>query len=193
MRIAPVGIVVGAADIDALVDRVVEASSASHNTGVAIAGAAAVAAAVSAAIDGYPLSGAIDVAIAAAERGAERGYWVAAGDVSRRIRWAVDLAEPGDSSRSLDDIYALIGTSLASQESVPAAFGILASFPGDPWRAMCAAATLGGDSDTIAALVGAIGGALSGARGLPAAAIEQVTAVNSLELGRTVDDLLELR
>jgi len=193
MRITPVGIVVTAADVDALVDRVVEASSASHNTGVAIAGAAAVAAAVSAAIDGQPWSGVVETAIAAAEQGAARGFWVAAGDVSRRIRLAIGMADATDSDQSLDDIYTLIGTSLATQESVPAAFGILATFPDDPWRAMCAAATLGGDSDTIAALVGAIGGALSGVRGLPSAGVERVTTVNSLELGGTVDELLALR
>lgn len=52
MRIAPVGIAVSVADPAELVDRVVEASSLTHNTGVALAGAAAVAAAVSAGVDG---------------------------------------------------------------------------------------------------------------------------------------------
>ncbi len=193
MRIAPVGIVVGSSDLDALVDRVVEVSSASHNTSIAIAGAAAVAAAVSSAIDGEPWAGVVSSAIAAAAQGSQRGHWVAGGDVSSRIRLAVELADPADVDRSLDDVYSLIGTSLAAQESVPAAFGILATFPGDPWSAMCAAATLGGDSDTIAALIGAIGGALGGARALPADAVERVLEVNSLELGRIVDDLLALR
>jgi ADP-ribosylglycohydrolase len=193
MRIAPVGIVVASSDLDALVDRVVEVSSASHNTSIAIAGAAAVAAAVSSAIDGEPWAGVVSCAIAAAAQGSQRGHWVAGGDVGSRIRLAVQLADPAHVDKSLDDIYSLIGTSLATQESVPAAFGILATFPGDPWSAMCAAATLGGDSDTIAALIGAIGGALAGARALPAGAVERVIEVNSLELGRIVDDLLALR
>lgn len=193
MRIAPVGLVVASSQLEALVDRVVEVSSASHNTSVAIAGAAAVAAAVSAAIDGESWTDVASFASAAAERGSERGHWVAGGDVSSRIRLAVELADPDDVETSLDDLYALIGTSLATQESVPCAFGLLALFPDDPWRAMCAAATLGGDSDTIAALIGAVGGAMLGARALPATAVERVIAVNSLELGPIVDDLLALR
>jgi len=81
--------------------------------------------------------------------------------------------------RSLDDIYRLVGTSLATQESVPAAFALLALFPGDPWAAVCAAATLGGDSDTIGAIAGAIGGAAHGS--WPAHAVEPVLAVRADE------------
>src|SRR5690606_20883353 len=43
MRVTPVGIAVRSSDLAALVDRVVEASSVTHNTGVAISGASAVA------------------------------------------------------------------------------------------------------------------------------------------------------
>ncbi|HEY8911885.1 ADP-ribosylglycohydrolase family protein, partial [Lacisediminihabitans sp.] len=77
MRVAPVGIAVGARDLPLLVDRVVEASLVSHNTGVAIAGAAAVAAAVSAGVDGATVDEAFDVAIAAAVIARTRGHWVA--------------------------------------------------------------------------------------------------------------------
>ena len=59
MRIAPVGIAVALpaasashADLSTLVDHVVMASSVTHNTGIALAGAAAVAAAVSAGVSG---------------------------------------------------------------------------------------------------------------------------------------------
>ena len=49
-------------------------------------------------------------------------------------------------------IYSLVGTSLATQESVPAAFAVLSAVPGDPWQACLLAASLGGDCDTIAAM-----------------------------------------
>ncbi len=52
MRITPVGIATPSGDPGLLVDRVVAASRVTHNTGIALAGAAAVAAAVSAGIDG---------------------------------------------------------------------------------------------------------------------------------------------
>src|SRR4029077_5044012 len=56
MRIAPVGVAVPCRDLAALVDSVVAASFVTHNTGVALAGAAAVAAAVSAGVGGAGLA-----------------------------------------------------------------------------------------------------------------------------------------
>ena len=193
MRVAPVGIIRSWQPIDTLVDLVVEASMVTHNTGVAIAGAAAVAAAVSAGIDGAEFAAAVDAALEAARIGATRGYWVAAADVASRIRLAIDLADPADVGGSLTRIYEIVGTSLATQESIPAAFGLLATFPDDPWRAACAAATLGGDSDTIAALAGAIGGALRGTTAFPRQAREMVVAVNVLDLEAVADSLLVFR
>jgi ADP-ribosylglycohydrolase len=193
MRIAPVGIVVDSSNLVALVDRVVEASRASHNTGVAIAGASAVAAAVSAGIDGADLEEAIGLAVAAAEIGARRGYWVAAADVGARIRWTAELANLSDIEGCLTRIYEVVGTSLASQESVPAAFGILRLFPDDPWEACLAAASLGGDSDTVAAMVGAMSGAIYGIENLPESARRIVARVNHLNLDSVVDGLLALR
>jgi ADP-ribosylglycohydrolase len=190
MRVTPIGIVMPSDDLDALVDRVVEASRVSHNTGVAIAGAAAVAAAVSAGIDGKPY---LPAALAAARIGAERGFWIAAADVASRIHLATTLASPLDPAASLTATYEVIGTSLATQESVPAAFGILAIFPDDPWKAVCAAASLGGDSDTVAAMVGAIAGAVHGVDSWPSDARATVRDVNALDLEAVVDGLLALR
>jgi ADP-ribosylglycohydrolase len=193
MRITPVGIVVRSVDLGALVDRVVEASSVSHDTGVAIAGAAAVAAAVSAALDDGGLAEAFEAGIAAARLGSARGHWVASGDVARRIEWAISLADPAAPERSGIDIYELIGTSLATAESVPAAFGILACYPEDPWGACRAAASLGGDSDTVAAMIGAIGGACFGTSGFPADAVATIRRVNGLDLAPLAKQLLALR
>jgi ADP-ribosylglycohydrolase len=86
-----VGIAVSAEDPAELVDRVVEASSLTHNTGVALAGAAAVAAAVSAGLDGASVPEAVEVAVSAARLAAGLGHWVAAADVAERIVWATGL------------------------------------------------------------------------------------------------------
>lgn len=191
MRVTPVGIVLGAADLGALVDRVVEASLITHNTGVAIAGAAAVAAAVSAGLDGATVMECIPIAIRAASLGQDRGHWQAGGDVSRRIGWATSLVDPNEAERSLDDVVDLVGTSLATQESVPATFAILALYPDDPWQAVLTAASVGGDTDTIAAMVGAVAGACGGV--FPVAAIETVRSVNGLQLEALAADLLAFR
>jgi len=197
MRVAPVGLVArvdgGDDALATFVDLAAETCLATHNTSVAIAGAAAVAAAVSAGIDGGDVLDACAVAIGAARVGAGRGHWVAGASISARIGWAVSLARPDHVDASLDDIGALIGTSLATQESVPAAFALLALFPGDPWRACLAAASLGGDADTIGAMAGAIGGACHGMSAWPAAAAELVRTVNHLNLEPTARQLLALR
>ncbi|NQX29516.1 ADP-ribosylglycohydrolase family protein [Microbacteriaceae bacterium VKM Ac-2854] len=191
MRVAPVGIARSAARLDTLVDLVQESGRVSHNTGIAIAGAAAVAAAVSAGIEGAGFAEALPVALEAARIGATRGHWIAGGDVGARITWAVANADPSDPRGSLDRLSAVIGTSLATQESVPAAFGVLAIFPDDAWSALCAAATLGGDADTIAAMAGAIAGA-QGAR-FPEDAVATVLRVNHLDLAGVAARLLTLR
>jgi ADP-ribosylglycohydrolase len=193
MRITPVGIATGCRDLDLLVDRVVAASRLTHNTGVALAGAAAVAAAVSAQLDGATLPEAAAVAVAAAERAAGRGHRVAAADVASRISWAAGLAAGLPTDELIGTVYRLVGTGLAAQESVPAAFAVAAACPGDPWLACRIAASLGGDCDTIAAMTGAICGAGTGAGAFPAHARTTVATVNHLELEVLAGRLLEVR
>ena len=180
MRIAPVGVATPSGDPGLLVDRVVAASRVTHNTGVALAGAAAVAAAVSAGIDGAAVPEAIR---RRGRRGGRapprRGHWAAAADVAARDHLGGRPgrgARPGAGASTL--VYRLVGTSLATQESVPAAFAVAAASPDDPWLACRIAASLGGDCDTIAAMTGAICGACHGAEAFPEAARSTVTRVN---------------
>ena len=193
MRIAPVGLIISAGDLDALVDLVVEASRITHHAGVAIAGAAAVAAAVSGGIDGASVAEATMLGIQAAEMGQRRGQWVAGAAVARRIAWAIGLVDATDHDRSVRDVVELVGTSLATQESVPAAFAVLALHPHDPWQACLTAASLGGDSDTIAAMAGAIAGACHGMDAWPRDAVQTVRETNELDLDVLAEKLLALR
>ena len=193
MRIAPVGIATDSRNPGLLEDRVVAASRLTHNTGVALAGAAAVAMAVSAGIDGDPLPVTIGRAVAAAASAAGRGHWAAGADVAARISWATGLATGLGHDDLIDTVYRLVGTSLATQESVPAAFAVAAACPGDPWLACRIAASLGGDTDTIAAMTGAICGACHGAGAFPDAARRTVIRVNGLDLGPLADALLAIR
>jgi ADP-ribosylglycohydrolase len=178
--------------LSALVDRVVAASSVTHNTGIALAGAAAVAAAVSAGVSGAGIAEATALAIAAARLAARRGHWVAGADVAARIGWATGLVTGLHEAEAADLIYTLVGTSLATQESVPAAFAVLAAVPADPWQACLVAASLGGDCDTIAAMVGAVAGACHGVGAFPSEAIAAIDA-HGLDLAALADDLAALR
>src|SRR5215468_276734 len=126
MRVAPVGIATASRDPGLLEDRVVAASRLTHNTGVALAGAAAVAMAVSAGIDGATVPEAVRHAAAAAAGAAACGHWAAGADVASRITWAAGLVAGLGREQAMDVVYRLVGTSLATQESVPAAFAVAA-------------------------------------------------------------------
>jgi ADP-ribosylglycohydrolase len=178
--------------LSTLVDQVVAASMVTHNTSLALAGAAAVAAAVSAGVSGAPIAAAIAIAVAAARIGAGRGHWVAGADVAARIQWATGLVAGRDPGEAAELIYTLVGTSLATQESVPAAFAVLAAIPDDPWQACLLAASLGGDTDTIAAMAGAVAGACHGVAAFPPHALAVIDA-HGLGLTALADDLYALR
>jgi ADP-ribosylglycohydrolase len=192
MRIAPVGIATPAEPLPVLIDRVQQASRVTHNTSIALAGAAAVAAAVSAGVAGASVPTAINIAIAAARQAAGRGHWNAGADVAARIRWATGLVADHTPAGAAEVIYTLVGTSLATQESVPAAFAVLSAVPDDPWQACLLAASLGGDCDTIAAMAGAVGGACGGLAAFPPHAIAIIES-HGLGLAELADSLYALR
>lgn len=193
MRVAPLGVALPAYPLDRLCAAVGDLDRLTHDTTLANAGAAAVAAVVSAGVDGAGWPAALAVGLAAAERGARLGSYVPGADVGRRIDWALALTRDATTPALLDLVDGLVGTSVATQEAVPAAFAVAAHCPDDPWRAGLLAAQLGGDSDTIAAMAVAMLGACTGLSALPEAAVATVREVNGLRLEPLVDGLLALR
>jgi ADP-ribosylglycohydrolase len=179
-------------NLGTLIDQVVAASFVTHGTSLALAGAAAVAAAVSAGISGATVPAATQAAVAAARTAAGRGRWVAGADVAARIEWATQLVARRSRDQAMDLIYRLIGTGLATQESVPAAFAALAVTADDPWLTCRFAASLGGDCDTIAAMAGAVAGACHGLAAFPGEAIRTIDR-HRLDLPGLADALLALR
>lgn len=192
MRITPVGIATRADDLDALVDAVQDASRVTHDTGLGIAGAAAVAVAVSAGLDGASRTEALDVAVAAARIGERRGHWVAGASIADKTAWARTHLPTVPADARIDAVDGVIGTSVASQESVVAALALV-SLDLDPWETLCTAASLGGDTDTIAAMAGAVLGAVHGPTAWPDGAAARVEHVNDLRFAEVVTPLLALR
>jgi ADP-ribosylglycohydrolase len=143
-------------------------------------------------VGGAGLAEAVEVAVAAADEGGRRGHWVAGGSIAARLRWAVPyLAGLGAAARD-EALTDVIGTSVAAQESVVAALA-LAALGDDPWTTLCRAAGLGGDTDTIAAIAGAVLGATHGGAAWPDEAVSTVERVNRLDLAPLVGELLDLR
>jgi ADP-ribosylglycohydrolase len=189
MRIVPVGIAVPPGDPVHLVDRVEAACRVTHNTGEAIAAAAAVASVISQGVAGASFAQALPGALAAARLGNRRGAPVGEGDMAGRIALALDVAQAGDEERLAREI----GTSVASRASVAVAFGVVRLAGGDPWTTAVIAANIGDDTDTIGAIATAMAGACSGLSAFPQDRVEQVMRANALNLPPLAKSLLTLR
>jgi ADP-ribosylglycohydrolase len=135
----------------------------------------------------------VEAARSAASLAAGQGHWLPGGDIAARIDLACQLVDGWPVDQALRRIDQLIGTSVAAEQAIPAAFAIIWRFGDQPFAALCAAAQVGGDTDTIGAMAGAMLGAWWGMAAWPAAVVEQVMTVNQLEIDAVVDSLLTLR
>ncbi|MDD1152460.1 ADP-ribosylglycohydrolase family protein [Pseudomonas sp. TNT2022 ID357] len=196
MRITPVGIASDVADSDGFIQAVVQACQVTHNTSLGIASAAAVAAVVSAGINGACLADALLLGVQVARQAQAQGYWVAGANIAARLEWAATLSVDGDKQGFARMLYELVGTSVASQESVVTSFALAGQVVLghlEAFEALCMAASLGGDTDTIAAILGAMLGACLGLEAWPRDLIDRVQQVNELDLQPLVQELLALR
>ncbi len=96
--------------------------------------------------------------------------------VARKVRLAATLL-PRGGDRELDLVHlARIGTSSYVAESVAAALYCFAAHPNDFVTAVLTAVNAGGDTDTIAAMTGALAGTYLGARDLPTDMVDGLEA-----------------
>ena len=195
MRVTPIGIAMSTADPEAFADAVWSSCQVTHATRQGFQSAALVAAAVSMGID-TPRSAASDMtallwkAVSYVDSLPERGAWTPDPDVVAATRRAMQLvANPASSS--LECLVEQVGTSVASAQAIPMAFALLARNPSP--QALLDAANLGGDTDTIGAIAGAILGAALGVQVLPADSLTIIEEVSHLGLSSVAGDLLELR
>jgi ADP-ribosylglycohydrolase len=193
MRIAPVGIMLPPDPLDALVAKVAQTCRATHNTSIAIACASAVAATISHGVAGADWREASDMAVEAARLGARFGHEITGVDVAARIDWARQIVRGKDADEAIRLIVDLVGTGVASQESVPAAFAVLEVAEGDPWRAAVISANLGGDTDTIGAIAAGMAGACAGMARLNAGSIAGLKGIDLNEVRALAADLVAAR
>ncbi|RUY66586.1 ADP-ribosylglycohydrolase family protein, partial [Mesorhizobium sp. M7A.F.Ca.CA.001.13.1.1] len=121
------------------------------------------------------------------------GHWVTGGDIAARIVWAQDIVHGKAIRDAIRLITDLVGTGVASQESVPAAFAVLEVARGDPWQAAVISANLGGDTDTIGAIAAGMAGACSGFSRLPQQHIARLVGLDMSEVRALAADLVAAR
>ena len=195
MRVTPIGIAISTEDPQAFADAVWSSCQVTHATRQGFQSAALVAAAVSMGID-TPRSAASDMtallwkAVSYVDSLPERGAWTPDPDVVAATRRAMQLvANPASSS--LECLVEQVGTSVASAQAIPMALALLARDPSP--QALLDAANIGGDTDTIGAIAGAILGAALGFEVFVGRGLAQVESVSGLHLTEAATALLSLR
>lgn len=179
MRVAPVGLI-HPGDLEGAVKDAYISCIPTHNSDVAISGAAAIAGAIAVAMgDNVTLDEIVHAGKKAADLGRNYGPpWIGA-SVSRRIDLAVEISRSSRPIRErLQELYDVVGTSLAITEAVPSAFGILLMADGDPKQTAIYGAALSGDADTVAAMACAIAGAWRGITSIDEQIISKLNQVN---------------
>ncbi len=195
MRVAPVGIAVTPGE--QLAATVRRSCIVTHNTVQGIDAAMVVASAVSYGINGASLVDALHWAVKFTESCEQTGCWSAKASVLTRTRMAVEWVENRGSHISDDDfcqwLRNVVGTSVEANESVPAAFAIARRHAAEPFDALCMAASVGGDTDTIAAMAGAIIGACNGPDVFGTEHRKLVEQVNTIDIDGVAAQLIDMR
>ena len=195
MRVTPIGIAMPTVDPEAFADAVWSSCQVTHATRQGFQSAALVAAAVSFGIDAarspsLDLSSLLWKALSYVDSLPERGAWTPDPDVVAATRRAMQLVANPTSS-SLECLVEQVGTSVASAQAIPMAFALLARDPSP--QALLDAANIGGDTDTIGAIAGAILGAALGFEVFVGRGLAQVELASHLDLPSVALELLELR
>ncbi len=195
MRIAPIGVVAGLRnlDLEGSADLVETACWPTHATSPAISGAMAAAWPIAVAIKGGSWAEVLDAAVDGAIAGEKRGQWVYAPDIAARIDAARAIAATASSPQSLaDDISRLVGAGEPCTETMPAAIAIADFAKGNPALAIEIAGNLRGDTDTIAAIAGAICGAYAGVQCLPGEWLQLTEEVNPVSFSGWAERLEDI-
>jgi ADP-ribosylglycohydrolase len=164
--------------------QVVEACLPTHGTGQAISGAMAIAWAIAAAMQ---TDASLDMVLQAAGQGAQlgrkQGAWTWGTQLEKRIELALQIVQENlEPERTLKALFDFVGVDILVPESVATALGIVELAKGDPMKAVIFGANIGGDTDTIAALAGAVCGAWRGIEAFDQQMLSQVEEVNHIDL-----------
>lgn len=197
MRIAPLGCLLPAmTPVTGFIQAVRQASSPTHKSDIAVAGAFAIAWSVSQAVSGISWQQIKQQLPPLTEQAQQQLITTFSPSLSRRIVLALELAQQAHSladKQALSELYHSIGAGMDTIESVPMALAMVELAGGQPQRCAVLCANLGGDTDTIGAMATAICGALQGAESFPQVWRQQVTDVNQVDFSAYATALTQLR
>lgn len=169
---------------DKLISQVVESCLPTHGTSVAISGAAAVGYAISAAMKkDNRIEEVIVAACLGASKGRNYGKWHWGTPLEKRIELACTIIDQSSNfGQALENLYNYVGVDMLVAESVATAIGLVKLSNGNPMKVVQYGANIGGDTDTIAAIAGAICGTYSGIKAFDPVMVKQIEEVNHFDL-----------
>lgn len=197
MKVAPAGWL-NPGDIPGAVDAAALICLPTHNTSLAVSGAAAIAAAcATAAIPGATVDDLVEAGIEGARLGevigGERGREVAGPSIACRIALAARTAARADDfDTAVRDLGEVVGSSLATADSVPAALGLVVAAAGDVDLAVVGSANIGDDTDTVGTMAGAVAGTFGGLGAVRRDWYHRVCETNGLDLGALARDFASM-
>lgn len=198
MKISPCGLVFPG-DIDGAIRLAVHVAMPTHGTQSGIAGACVIAAGVAEALrEGATVFSVAAACLEGARQGERIGKEVSrvvpAPDTVVRTEMAIEAAiKARDIFEAGRLITATVGNGLPAYEAVPAAVGLFVAAGGNPEATVIAGANIGGDSDTIASMAGAMAGALSGLHKVPADLYKHVCETNNLNIHNLAERLVQFQ
>ncbi|GKV90611.1 ADP-ribosylglycohydrolase family protein [Pectobacterium carotovorum] len=194
MRASPLGCLLPAHDLDEFIDQVALASSPTHKSDLAIAGAVVVAWAISRAIDGASWQEIVDALPSVARHAQEKRITTFSASLAARLELALSIVRRANGTESASEqLYQLIGAGTSTIESVATAIAMVELAQTDPNRCAILCANLGGDTDTIGAMATAICGALHGVTAIDAALKQELDDINQLDFTRYASLLQQYR
>ena len=162
-----------------------------HHTSQAISAAAAYGFALRALLDGKEIPEVLE----AAERGAKKGYasleYVAAAPdcIARLKKIQEDLKEDSSDERIRHLLYYVYGNGLESIDAFCVAMTVFLAKGKDVFGALKLCASLGGDTDTVGALTGALCAAYARGHNIPEDLIRTVIENNRLDLDEVANGI----
>lgn len=157
-----------------------------HNTNIALEASMSIGFGYQSALMGASFDEIIESILEGAEIGKKmsNNEYVGA-STGERIRFALDkLHNLKSIEEVLSFIYNVIGTNMESNEVVPAAVTIFAYAKEDTWLSVRMGASVGGDTDTIAAISGALSCLYGKGHNIPNEIVNEVLRINNLNLKR---------
>lgn len=194
MRISPLGCALPAAPLERFYQQVWLASSPTHKSDIAVAGAVAIAWAISRAIEGANWAEIRLALPGVADYAQRRRVTTFSPSLAARIELAFQVADQAvGTEQASERIYQLVGAGVSTIESVPAALAMVELAQTNPNQCAILCANLGGDTDTIGAMATAICGALNGVDAFDQQLLAELKRVNPVDINAYAQAFLRFR